>query len=261
MHSAETASKPYMFSGNELPQIPRAKETHFRVVMPSVRAVAWILGICIACLHVANAARIVIFELTGRARLGGLMPLVDVDTEGNLPTLFSVMTLFAAGALAALVAARERRAQGRFWKYWVGIAVIFGGLAVDEGCRIHEMIMPLGKLIANSGVFFFAWVIPAGIAIAVLTLVYFRMVFSWPAWFRNLGILSAALFISGALGMEMIGGQIAEKSGLNLHFQIVSAIEEFLEMTGVAVWICALLRYLQSGPSPIVVALEFRDKS
>ncbi len=229
--------------------------------MPSVRAVAWTLGICIAGLHAANAARILIHELTGRTRLGGLMPFVDVDTEGNLPTFFSVMALLAAAGLAALAAAREHREKGPFWKYWAGISAIFGWLALDEGCRIHEMLMPLGRLIANSGVFFFAWVIPAGIIVAALTLVYFRMVFSWPSWFRNLAILSAALFLSGAVGMEMVGGFIAEKSGLNLHFQIASAVEEFLEMAGVAVWICALLRYITTGPWPVVVSLDFRRRS
>jgi hypothetical protein len=225
-----------------------------------VRSIAWGLALCIGFLHAANLARIVIHSQTGHGNLWGLLPLFHVDREGNIPTFYSVVTLMVAALLGAIVAARERRAGEVYWKHWAGISAVFGWLSVDEGCHIHEFAIPIGHMVGARGLFFFAWVIPALVILGMLTVVYFRMIFSLPRWFRNRAILSAAVFIFGALGLEMIGGHIAEKFGMGIVYQMVCGLEELLEMTGVALWICALLRYLATSSPPVVVSVDFSGR-
>jgi hypothetical protein len=225
--------------------------------IPSVRTVAWTLSLCIAFLHSVNLARVLIHSQTGHGNVWGLMPLFNVDLEGNIPTFYSVITLLVAGGLAAIVAILEREKSRPFWKHWTGIAVAFAWVAFDEGCRIHELTIPIGQVFSRTGVFYFAWVIPAMAILAVLGLVYMRMIFSLPGWLRNRAILAAVVFLSGALGMEMVGGVIAEKSGLSLAYHVACGTEELLEMAGVAIWICALLRHLSARRPPLTVALTF----
>ena len=59
------------------------------------------------------------------------------------------------------------------------------------------------------------------------------------------------LFVTGALGLEMIGGIIAVDSGMDsVAFVIGTTIEELLEMVGMAVFIFALARYRATIPDP-----------
>jgi hypothetical protein len=198
----------------------------------------------ILLVHLANAARLFIGWKTGHRGLMGLGPLFDVDGEGNVPALFSALMLGGAGILAYVVASRRRLDLLPDWKYWYGIALAFFFLSVDEAVQLHEMLVPLGKLVANDGVFLGAWVIPAGLLVAIFGVLYAGMIFRLPPWLRNRGILAAALFLSGAIGMEMVGGPVIQANGRHLQFELCCAVEELLEMSGVAIWICALARYL-----------------
>jgi hypothetical protein len=54
-------------------------------------------------------------------------------------------------------------------------------------------------------------------------------------------LLSGALFVSGAVGMEMVGGGLAERGQqLTLLYDLITSIEEVLEMVGIAVFLFAI---------------------
>jgi hypothetical protein len=59
-------------------------------------------------------------------------------------------------------------------------------------------------------------------------------------------VAAAALYIGGALGMEMVGGYIASTTGKNLSYVIGLTIEESLEMLGIVVFIHALMSYIKT---------------
>jgi hypothetical protein len=57
--------------------------------------------------------------------------------------------------------------------------------------------------------------------------------------------LSAALYIGGAVGLEMPGGAYAEAHGIaTFGYQFFAAVEETLEMLGLTVFAYALMRIL-----------------
>ena len=63
---------------------------------------------------------------------------------------------------------------------------------------------------------------------------------------RRLFVLAAILYIGGAIGIEMIGGQHASLYGeQNLEYAIITALEELLEMLGTVVFIYGLLSYMK----------------
>ena len=104
----------------------------------------------------------------GHRRLFGLIPLFNFNTEQNIPTLFNTLLFILNSALFFFI----WRAQGTTHKsrwIWLFLSVIFLFLAVDESCEIHEKLStPFHETFYTSGLLYFAWVIPYGIAALLL---------------------------------------------------------------------------------------------
>jgi hypothetical protein len=122
-------------------------------------------------------------------------------------------------------------------------------MAVDESCSIHEMLERPGKRLLGQrdggDIFHFAWVI-FGMAFAVtFVLSYLKFFFHLPSPTQRRFFAAGTVFLSGALGMELLGSYYASLHGVrNFPYSMLAAIEEGLEMTGVIIFINALLNYL-----------------
>jgi len=208
------------------------------------------LIIILVCLILANlgvmAARLVFDQET----IDRIVPLFDFDDEGNFPTLFSTLLLLACAGLMLLIGL-SRRAQGaRDGGYWLFLAAIFAYLGIDETVKLHErLIVLIRDALGTSGVLFFAWVIPYGLAALVLGLIYLRFVWRLPTRVRTLVLLAGGLYVAGALGMEMIGGAYFDmRNGeKDVVFALMTTLEETLEMVGLTVFIYAMLTYIDTA--------------
>jgi hypothetical protein len=198
--------------------------------------------------------------------IGGLERLAhvfNVDVEGSLPTLFQAMQLaLCALALALIAGARPALAGVRGeQRYWWGLSAAFAYLAIDEGASLHELTNGTMRDALNAGgPFYWAWVIPAGCALAVFGLIYLRFLLTLPARIRLLFIVSGLLYVSGALGLEMVGAAILpagvtpEDAGSYAEFVqsyqhpwlyiLLATTEELCEAAGILVFLYALLGIL-----------------
>jgi biotin transporter BioY len=70
---------------------------------------------------------------------------------------------------------------------------------------------------------------------------------------RQYLIASAIIYITGALGMELLGGLYREDRWAGV---IVTTIEETLEMVGVVLFIRGLLRYIQEQSDYIQIVMR-----
>jgi hypothetical protein len=169
-----------------------------------------------------------------------------LDSEQSLPAWFSSLALAAAAATLALIACSKRRARSAFASHWTALAVIFVLLSLDEMAAFHEMfIPPLQRFFGASGIFYYAWVIPAMVFVASMGLAYRRFVFDHldRATRRRL-LIAAAIYLVGAIGLELIEGPIDLQFGRNsLAGEAALTIEETLEMFGVVYFLYALLVY------------------
>lgn len=205
------------------------------------------IAVCLTLLSIA--AQLAVRFVGGKALLIAERAL-SVHREINVPTLFSALLLFACAVLLAQIA-RSRRGE-RYARHWWILAGVFLFLTLDEALKIHEHISDLLHSQYNtSGIFFWAWVIPYGAAIVLLTAVYLNFFLHLPARTRSLFFAAAALFIAGALGLEMIEARHFESvSGeRDLFYYSLATVEEFLEMTGAIVFIHALFEYGQGTAS------------
>ncbi len=199
----------------------------------------------IGLLLLANLAGIFAKFYLDFPHIKSFIRLVDFDTEMNVPTLYSSFAMFIASALLALVGFVHRtRKEPSF--AWFGLSFIFVFLSVDESSEFHEMLVgPVRESLDTSGVFYFAWVIPYGILAIVLGLAYLKFLINLPRNILGLFVLSGVVFLSGALGLELVGGVIAQSSGTDSMIYAISyTFEELLEMIGIALLIYTTTRYI-----------------
>ncbi|MDN5871613.1 MAG: hypothetical protein L0H73_12935 [Nitrococcus sp.] len=157
-----------------------------------------------------------------------------LDGEQNVPTWFSSMLLFTIAQLLCVIGMTARAQQRRFARHWLALAGIVAFMSMDEVASFHELlIVPVREWLDLGGVFYFAWVVPAMVVCAILAVIYLPLVRSLPAQFRWGVVLSAATYLAGAIGMELIGGAIADSIGLpNFAYFLSTTIEETLELLG-----------------------------
>lgn len=219
------------------------------ITIPPGRVVRVLLA-AVALLVLANTAAQVMLRVAGHDYVHGLVPLVDLAGEANLPTWFSTAALLACALLLALIAAV--RQGDRFRRHWAGLALGFLYLSADEAARLHELLIaPVRAALHASGPFHFAWVIPALALVAVAALAYLPFLRALPADTRRRAIVAAALYLGGAVGMEMVGGAWLERFGDDAVYAVAVALEETLEMLGAAAFVSALLHYIRRHVGPV----------
>jgi hypothetical protein len=220
----------------------------------SPKTVARWLGILVLFLTLAHLLGYVLEQSTGRTY--GLF-LFDLDRERNIPAFFGAILLLSSALLLGIVALGHRK-NNRPHFYWAGLSLIFLFLALDEAAAIHEnLISPVRNALNTSGALYYAWVIPYGLLFLLLVTVYARFVWQLPPKTRLFFIIGGGIFVTGAIGFELIGGYYADIWGTDTtSYALLTMFEEFLEMSGITIFIYALLDYIGQTFPKIQVAVQ-----
>jgi hypothetical protein len=173
--------------------------------------------------------------------------LFDLDQERNAPTLFSASLFLVVAALALLAGRAQRDApvQGRAWTLLAAVACF---LAVDEVAGIHEMFAaPLRESLGTSGFLRHAWVIPYGAVAAIAAALVLPLLRHLTPASRRRFVLAGAVYVTGAIGLEMVGGKYQEVAGVtrNLVYETIATAEESMEIAGLILLVHALVSLLQ----------------
>ena len=119
-------------------------------------------------------------------------------------------------------------------------------LSLDEVAGIHETINSLIDM---------SWAVPGGIAAVCIGLAFVPFMRHLPLWVGILFLISGVLYIGGAVGMEMVGVPIDADT---LSYNLVTAVEEGMEMAGVLLFLSSLLRYMQvPGGGTLRASIDF----
>lgn len=173
----------------------------------------------------------------------GFIQEFNVDMENNIPTYFSSLLLLVSALLLGIISRSPSKIVVRYRTHWTGLSSIFLYLSIDEMTSLHErLILPLRTLFDTGGIFYYAWVIPAIGLLIIFSLVYFRFWLQLPKEPRFYIGLAGATYVLGGVGVELIGGYLADAGDENsFSYALVTTIEEGLEMTGVVLFIYGLL--------------------
>jgi len=193
----------------------------------------------------------------GHDTIYGLVPLFKFNDENNIPTLYSSIALLFSAALLFSIAINNKK-SGDSYLYWLWLAVIFIFLSIDETASIHERFKdPTRELLNAKGLFYFAWVIPYGLAVTLFLIFYIRFLIILPRITMILFVVSGFIYVLGAIGLEMVSGMYAELHGTNTSiYETIATFEELFEMLGVIVFIYALLSHIKSKHQGLVISVK-----
>lgn len=174
--------------------------------------------------------------------------LFNLSGEGNIPAWFSALGLMVcAGLLAFIAAEKASRRDRRFINNWRLLAVIFLYISIDEAAQIHELLIdPIRLALGVGGFLYFAWVIPFSILLIIFLIAYIPFLRHLPKEIRFLFIFAGAVYVGGALGIELVSGYVFDYyPEATLVRGGLATLEEFMEMTGITLFIYSLLTYLR----------------
>jgi hypothetical protein len=172
----------------------------------------------------------------------------DMASELSFPTYISAIALFACSVALAVIAVMTKAERKRQSWYWSGLAVIFLFLSIDEIIKFHEkMSRPVREALNTSGVLELAWVIPYGIFVVIVFLVYLRFLRALPRQTRNQFIVAGIAYVVGAIGFELLSGnQLALHGEGSFSYIALVTIEESLEFGGALLFLYALVSYIST---------------
>jgi len=212
------------------------------------QGIATFFGLVVVCLIVAQLSTFIPKHMFGYNSIKGLIPLFNFDEEKNIPTLFSTVLMLSCSLLLFMIAALQGR-DGKSRRRWLGLALIFLFLSLDEFAGLHERLTePVRDALNTSGLLFFAWVIPYALIVALMAVCYTPFLLKLPKYPRHLMFLAGILYVSGAAGMELISGWYFEQNGqtIDLIYDFMVTCEEGLEMVGLTTFQYALCMYITS---------------
>lgn len=181
--------------------------------------------------------------ITDNHRLGGLLSSFSLGSDTSIPAYYSALAILFCAVLAFAIGASPTDAPDV--KSWLGLSAIFVFLSVDEMLGFHEkLVEPMDDALDTSGLLLYAWVIPYGLAGLVFLAVYVPFLRRLPASTARRFVFAGAVFVFGALGMEIVGGEYFDRHGAeNVTYVALQTVEEMLEMAGIIVFIHALAEY------------------
>ena len=220
-------------------------------------------GSIVAALVTAHVVTETIRFVTGDNFLLGLVPLFSIGSDKNLPTFYSSFAILFCAILLTVIARAAGKDRATSVGYWYGMAAVFLFLALDEMLELHEKaIDPLREMFNASGLLYYTWVVPYGIGTLVFAAVYARFLLRLCRRTRILFVSAGAIYVLGAIGIEMLSGLYFEShGGSNPVYVALQTVEETLEMAGIVIFIFALAEYLDRQFNGLQLVLSSRDSS
>ena len=181
----------------------------------------------------------------GYGSLLGYVQLTDVNGEGNLPAWFSANLLLVCGFILGIIGALKKQMRDKYARHWIILSGVFVYLSLDEAAEIHEMLIaPLRHFFGATHFLYSAWVLIGGAFVGIMGIFYWRFLTHLPRGTRRLFLLSACLYVGGAIGVEMIHGNHLYLFQKDMLYEVIASVEETMEMVGIIVFFYALLSYL-----------------
>lgn len=224
------------------------QEKMIQLSINKLRKLPKILLIIFAIILVLNIAAITFSTITGHNYAKGFLPMLRMDFEGNLGTYFSALILIISSVLLFLIFKSHQNRGLNDHRHWLVLSIVFLCLSVDESIAFHEcFIEPIRDLLNINHLFYFAWVIPGMVLCALLAVYFYRFYMNLPSRYRRLFGISAFLFVGGAIGMEIIDGYVFSfNQEYNLTYNLLTTLEESMEMVGIIIFVYALINILDT---------------
>lgn len=226
--------------------------THTDTSLSTKKCVSFLI-FCLAFLCLCHIITAVIISIIGMDKFPGddlFCRMFNMDKEANIPTWFQTTLLFFAASLAFYTSAFYSSLHHRARHFWRITAAILAFLSVDELCSLHERIrsvshadISIGSIVLPAH---FVWIIPGTVAVIIVAIILLRYLKDIPSKTRNFLIIAAAVYLSGALGAELISALTwSEGNETTFSYLLLAGMEETMETAGVII-VCATILHCLS---------------
>jgi hypothetical protein len=178
----------------------------------------------------------------GRETYFGAFRIINLDGEGTLPAWYSSALMLLAAVLLFTLHRLSVRARPENARPWLVLALIFLLLSLDEAASLHDALTePLRNVLGTTeGFLYFAWVVAAAPLLVAAAIGFLPLLRRLPPAIARRMMLAGAMFVLGALGMEMVGASQFDGSAGNARYHMAVALEEIGEMTGLVLFVLVL---------------------
>jgi hypothetical protein len=216
-------------------------EVELRVI-PLINFISW----CAIALTMSSVSLKLLALGTRHERLVKLAAIFDVNAEHNIPTWFASWLLMMSALVAMLLARSTTDRSDRLMRSgWIISSVCFALMSLDEVVGLHERTNGAARRllrITEHGWLNYAWVVPGLIVVATGLLLLRRFLAALPRRTLARLLLAGAVYFSGAIGVEIVGGWHAGRYGEdNPLYVALTSIEEFMEFAGAILFLRTLL--------------------
>jgi hypothetical protein len=174
--------------------------------------------------------------------------LFDLDEEQSFGTWFSVVILLLAACIL-LLHAREARKKGDSWHpWWRALGLGFMLLSMDELVGIHESFNTVSAL---------NWTIPGAFLAVATAAAFLPFLRHLPRRTAALFVCAGGIYLAGAIGIEAATLPMEALDRLDtLAYNLTTALEELLEMSGAILFIYALLEHIAAPGKSVGIDVQ-----
>lgn len=210
-----------------------------------------LIGIGIIAIHLLFL--VLIFGFGGR-NFYGMDYHFHLDNEINIPSFYSsVILLYSSILLLKNYYATKSHSPDLYWKV---LSAVFLYLATDEFLSFHErLIMPIRSYFNLEGYFYYSWILVGAIFVSIVFFTALPFLRRIPKNIAFRFCIAGFIYVTGAIGVEMIGSNEAFNSGYvygwqntferGLTYAIIVTVEETLEICGILYFNYALVQHLK----------------
>ncbi|WP_309572509.1 hypothetical protein [Deinococcus sp.] len=220
---------------------PLAASVAARTLIRRLLVIAFIL---IPSSFVTNYAQMKLPDFFARDLLANTFSL---GSEANLPSAFSAIILWTAGALLWAIGRARKVQLDRYAGVWLGLSAVFAYLGLDEFAQLHDRTVPILRTLLGShatGGLKYTWILLFGPLTLIVFLATIPFLRNLRAKTRNGMLLAGAIYLGGALGLEIVKGVVDEAYGFDsVPMLSLITVSESMEIFGVILFIATLLSY------------------
>ena len=207
----------------------------------------WGVAVGLVAIHVIlNLVHYLYTDLPWLAR-----QIFDVDEEDSFPTWFSAMLLLLTSVSLWVNARTLQSSDSSLVERWYLLSVGFLLLSIDEIAGMHETLNSIDMMGDMS------WTIPGAIVAGLAGFYFVPFLLKLPRPLAIRFVLAGAVYLGGALGVEVLTDPYLENDELNtLAYNLWTALEESMEIAGVLIFLGGLFPLLRTGTPRLQVQLD-----
>lgn len=254
-------------SGNPAPPraeaSPIAEQILKHPVTPSIaiprQRIVRVLWLIMAGLFLLGVAHMAVIDHMKATEWWSYLNLLALDGEQTLPAWFSSMMMAGSAVLCFVASRSSRRFDDGNQRAWLALALIFLAMSFDEVASVHERVgATVQKTFDFRGFLYFSWVVIVAPLLVLGAVGFARFLRRLPPPFGARILIAGLGYVTGALGCELIGAAIASDGERPFWFWVEVVAEELLEMSGLILFIGALLDYLAETSGTVTLDFSYR---